>query len=718
MRTLLTVFSLLFSSLSMSQELDDTLKTYYQSPVVVSASRMEQRLHEVARSASVISSAHLGMSLHTSLADALEQENGLYIVGAGQNYGMLQSFFVRGAANNQTAVLIDGVRLTDPSTVNNAIDGSELSLTGVERIEIVRGSHSTFFGSSAIGGVVNIISQSPTDVGFAANASVTGGLFGSGTSFLDQEVNITALDGSGLFAITNFKRQKSEGLDATVDTVTNPAIFKKRDRDGFQKTDMATKFGYRSATWEVFGAYRQGTQKADLDREAFVDDDNYTLSFRRQLLTYGSSLEFSRGFKLKAVGGYSVMNRDAENDSSIVSINGDTDHLVTEDRYKGSTATHELQCEFAVDNVFGIFGLGSYRETMSSRNRLFYSGYEKTDDTDTLKPTSETLSLFANVIISGGNIAPFLNPISLGMGVRTVKNNLFGSSTTFDVNPSMRVFEGGVIYAAYSKGFNAPSLYQLFSPEPHYLSMITRGNKGLKAEESQSFEVGAKFDNDFVSVTVSGFHVEIDNVIEFVYLWDKSIGLDTLGNDWLRDDNRGNTYLNLGKQISRGIEFSVEATLLKNLWASAGFSLIGGTLSYSPVSLDVAKTEGHHVQLYSNGAFLNNDVEVETLVRRPNTAHVTVRCEPYEEWLLLLSIRSVGKRYDVFYDSQLGPYGALGAREVDAYVLVDLSQRLELMKNLVVRAKIENVFDTRYSEIRGFTTRGRGVYFGMQYTIY
>lgn len=73
---------------------------------------------------------------------------------------------MRGANSNHTVIMVDGMRLSDPSSVDNALDLGELSLTNIERIEIVRGAHSTLYGSSAIGGAVNIITKKNDRLGF------------------------------------------------------------------------------------------------------------------------------------------------------------------------------------------------------------------------------------------------------------------------------------------------------------------------------------------------------------------------------------------------------------------------------------------------------------------------------------------------------------------------------------------------------------------------
>jgi vitamin B12 transporter len=83
---------------------------------------------------------------------------------------------------------------------------------------------------------------------------------------------------------------------------------------------------------------------------------------------------------------------------------------------------------------------------------------------------------------------------------------------------------------------------------------------------------------------------------------------------------------------------------------------------------------------------------------------------------LRIDVRYVGSRNDIFYDSKLGPYGALNTASVADYILADFSQRFSINDHLVILGRIENIFDTKYYEINGFTTRGRGVYISMRYS--
>src|SRR5690606_18426788 len=119
----------------------------------------------------VISEETIRNSIYQSVGELLNTQSGLFVVGANQTPGTNQNIFMRGANSNQVAVLVDGMRITDPSSPNAAIDLAEMSLVGVERIEVLRGSHSTLFGGAAVGGVINIITRKGAETGVHGQAS-------------------------------------------------------------------------------------------------------------------------------------------------------------------------------------------------------------------------------------------------------------------------------------------------------------------------------------------------------------------------------------------------------------------------------------------------------------------------------------------------------------------------------------------------------------------
>ncbi|MBI2618774.1 MAG: TonB-dependent receptor [Ignavibacteriales bacterium] len=698
----------------------DTVKVYQLQEIVVTATRSERNPMEVGRSITLLTKEQMKNSTYASVAELLSQQEGLYVVGTGQNPGMLQSMFTRGAASNQTTIMIDEVRITDPSGVNNALDLSELSFAAADRIEIVRGSHSTLYGSSAIGGAVNIATEKNRKPGFNTDVELKTGTFGEGTSAFSANLFLNYTDPAGLYVNTEINNSNVRGLDATVDTVTNLAIFKNRDKDGFHKRDVVGKVGFRNDRLDVYASYKNTTHRTDIDKSAYRDDDNYTLNFRRNLFTYGASYKLSDKLSIKYLGGYSDMKRVAVDDSSIVDNMGTTDHTYFDGTWKGTTLTNEIQGNLKLKNFEGILGGGLYTETMTSKtyfySRSAFGVYESRSDLDTLNLNSSTRNIFAHVNVNGSLVDEMFSPFSIGLGARLNDHSAYGVNITYEINPSLRIGGDALLYASYSTGFNAPSLYQLYAPDKNYISGITRGNRKLKPENSASYEIGFKQKlGKGMSLSVAYFNTIVEDAIENVYLWDKNIGIDTLGNSWVRDDFRGDTYLNVGKQTTNGIEFTITSMITDHLFFSGNLSLVSGKLTYNPNSIATPQTDGNHVQVYSNGAFITKEVETLGLVRRPNTANLSLIYMPTERLALRIDMRYVGARSDIFYSSKLGPYGALASTPVADYALLDLSQRYHVDEHLSVSARIENVFDTKYSEINGFTTRGRGAYLSVRY---
>ena len=126
------------------------------SPVVVTATRTETPLTETSTSVTVITEEEIRQQQAETVAEVLRTVPGLDVAQNGSR-GTTTDVFIRGAESDQTLVLIDGVEVN--SVTLGAFDFSNLTTENIERIEVLRGSGGTLYGSQAVGGVINIISK-------------------------------------------------------------------------------------------------------------------------------------------------------------------------------------------------------------------------------------------------------------------------------------------------------------------------------------------------------------------------------------------------------------------------------------------------------------------------------------------------------------------------------------------------------------------------------
>ena len=696
---------------------EDTTKLYQLREVVITATRSEKNPLDVGRSISVITNNQIQNTINHSFSDLISSSEGIYIVGTGQNPGANQSIFMRGTNSNQTMLMIDGVRISDLSSPNNAPDLSELSLSNLEKVEIVRGLNSTLYGSSAIGGVVSMISRKNQKKGLNAQVEFKAGSFGKKTSMFGEDIFLNYTSPSGLYFNTEFNNLNVKGLDATSDTVTDPFVYKNRDRDGYKNRDWIGKIGFVNDELDIYASFKSTDRTKDLDKQAFIDDDNYTLEFKRNLLTYGTMYKLDNNLSFKFVGGLSDIKRTAVNDSSVIDTLGNNDHTYYDETWKGRTSTQELQMNAALGNVDFVFGGGLYKETMTSKSHLYsfspWGVYESDSDLDSLDLKTITYSIYMRTEINGGLLDNTLHNLSLAIGGRLSNHNSFGTNFVYEINPSLKLAPSSLVYTSYATGFNAPSLFQLYAPNRDYDFYVTRGNDQLKPEKSKSFEVGLKQSvNEKINFGLSYFYNQISDIIEYVYVWDRNIGIDTLG----FFDYRGDTYLNLGEQTIHGIEFTVDSKINGELQLLGNICLVDGGLKYKPSDVDTSVTHGNHVQLYSNGAFMNEESEYPGLVRRPSVANLSFIYSPEDYIALRMDLKYVGRKGDVYYNSMLGPMGALGTVPVADYTLIDVSARFDINEHVWMGLRLENVFNVKYNEIKGFTARGRGIYLNIKYS--
>jgi vitamin B12 transporter len=126
--------------------------------VVVVATGTPQRADEVSKAVTLVDAEQIEAKRELTLSEALRGTPGLRVQQQG-SYGAITSLRLRGQRNSDTAVLLDGLRVRDAAY----LDGSALPFitdilpADLERVEILRGSGSSIYGTNAIGGVVNLV---------------------------------------------------------------------------------------------------------------------------------------------------------------------------------------------------------------------------------------------------------------------------------------------------------------------------------------------------------------------------------------------------------------------------------------------------------------------------------------------------------------------------------------------------------------------------------
>ncbi|MFB3137565.1 MAG: TonB-dependent receptor plug domain-containing protein [Nitrospirales bacterium] len=161
-------------------------------PVVVTASAGPTALARTPASVAVISRDQIDRQEANRLSTVLQQIPGLYVDEMGGRGG-ISSVYIRGGDPNFTVIMIDGIRLNDPTNQRGgSVDLSTLTTERIDRIEIVRGPASALYGSDAMGGVINIITRRGQSKG-KHRLQVEGGQFGYTRGFLQASGPLESL---------------------------------------------------------------------------------------------------------------------------------------------------------------------------------------------------------------------------------------------------------------------------------------------------------------------------------------------------------------------------------------------------------------------------------------------------------------------------------------------------------------------------------------------
>ena len=482
--------------------------------VVVTANRAPLAIDKVGQSVTVLTQDDIRLDQETAVSDILARTPGVSFSRNG-GPGETTSLYIRGAEAAQTVVLIDGVKVNDPTDPGAGYDFSNLTSGDIARIEILRGPQSTLYGSEAIGGVVNIITADATRP-LQGDLQVEGGSYG--TAYVKGAVGGKE---------DNFDWRIGAYYNATDGVSAFDKAFGGKEDDGYTSAGLSGRFRYDLTPTLQFD-----------ERVYYTSSRNKFDGFDTPTFTFGDDNEFGRtqsfidytGFNLSLLDGR-LKNRLAFEYNDIDRRNEDPDQGVTKFSFlaQGRAATIEYEGTYAIAPGYqAVFGAQSERSTINAFSPLFDPAPTKANVTET--------SGYGQIV---GEVLPGL---TLTGGVRYDAHSTFGDHVTGQASAAWKLNGGNTILrASFGQGFKAPSLYQLYSEY---------GNTALRPETSNGWDAGVEqhFFDGRVVVQATYFGRETRNLIDFVSCFEVLTGACA------QHQVSGGFYDNVARADAQGVE--------------------------------------------------------------------------------------------------------------------------------------------------------------------
>ena len=492
--------------------------------IVVTATRAAQPLSEIGQAVTVIDRAEIERRQTTIVSDLLSTTPGVTVTRNG-TVGALTSVRIRGAEADQTLVVIDGVRVNDPSSTGGGFNFGNLLSSSVERIEILRGPNSVPWGSQAIGGVVNIITAAPTE-GVQARANAEYGYADS----VFASAGVSGKSGPVSGSLTG-GYLRTDGISSAASGT---------ERDGYRQYGATGRVGVEFAPGiglDLRGYFADSKVDIDdgFDPNTFVVADSPAYSTTQELYGYaGLHANLADGrFNNRVAFTIADINRDNYSQPG-----GDVTFLG-----RGRSERYEYQGDFRpLDQVRVVAGV-------ERENSRFNDGF-------TFADTGIT-SVYGQLIVKP------LDILTITGGIRNDDHDDFGSHTTFGANAALALRTGTTVRASYGEGFKAPTLYQLFSEY---------GNRGLDPETARNFDIGVEqaFLGNRARVGVTYFNRRTRNQIDFR---DCSPAELETPNSICANRPFG-VYDNVARAEAEGVEFTLALRPADALTLTANYSYI------------------------------------------------------------------------------------------------------------------------------------------------
>lgn len=555
--------------------------------IVVTGNGHHERLRNTTTPVSVLTAGDIAKTGVTDFQQALQR-----LLPNVQFAPSSMGSFIRlnGLGNKYVLILVNGQKVI--GDISTQVDLNQINMGAVKRIEVLNGAASALYGSDAIAGVINIITDQPK----GKLISVTSDTRIADKGQLTENANLD-INYKWISSYTRFTHNERNSFR------NNDYAYKGKSADGdIQPTLQTLVMGYnqnyiderlelrplRGLSLYGEGSYNYKISNRPRKQTGFASGYDYEMRFKTMRWTAGAQYIFNKNH---------ILNID------FLSHNFRYGNLYKTQTKSHGKVTHEI---------------GGYRQ--SKKQQLYDFAIKNTNHFYTGSTTifgGEYKNEFINT--TTGNIVAHLYNLSAyaqhdtriveGLtgtaGVRYDYNEAFGNHVTPKVAILYKV--GGLsLRANYAMGFRAPGLdelyYHYFSDQTSGHPLVTFGNKDLKPEKSNYVGVTAGYGNKVFSVEVTGFANYInDMVVRQAYDIDDAARemLKTEFPDEITDNTFNtlstyNRYINSDKGIVKGINAGVNVYPANGLTISANYAYINAKTKtdgeWQPVERSVKNT--------------------------------------------------------------------------------------------------------------------------------
>ncbi len=444
--TALVVLTAIFSSSAQQSQTKDSLdldqKINYLDEVVLLDARVPLKRAQSGKPVLRIDAKQIKRFNGRSLSELLSTQAGIEVVGNRLITGQNLRLAVRGSANNQVLILVDGVRVADPSRIGNDFDLNFLSLNQISSIEILKGGASTLYGSSAAAAVINITSHKVTkknqfNVSLNVGTEQTQNESLNEFNYLSNHVQYAG-KAKDIFYKVGYSGLKTDGMSA-VESGT--------EKDPFARYNINAQLGGKHSQFSWYVQASKAKIENDYDNVFPIEDADFTAVSTFENITANIKYTYAKG-----------------------ELSVDTGMQNTDRSYQDNFPAQYT----AFNRTLEIVNRFKFTEQLYS-----VQGYLKQQASYEERPALEQNDLFANIVY----VSPF--GLNFNAGVRRNDHETYGEHYTYSVNPS---YSFGIdeqqlkLFGSYNTAFIAPSLFQLYD--------TYSGNADLAPEESQSLELG------------------------------------------------------------------------------------------------------------------------------------------------------------------------------------------------------------------------------------